>query len=152
MAVNTAGPVEDEVLVGSWFILELPKVKIESITEISGLALEVDVVEVKHTTKDGKVVVLKRPASAKYGEITVKRQLSADKSMWNWCKEIRNGTKKFRENGSIVLYDIAHKEVGRWNFTNAWPSKWSASDLDVGTGDPMTEELTLTVELLERIK
>ena len=152
MAVNTPGAVEDDILVGSWFILELPKLKIESITEISGLALEIDVVEVKSASKDGKTIVMKRPASAKFGDITVKRLLTADKSMWNWCKEIRDGTKKFRENGSIVLYDIANKEVGRWNFTNAWPSKWSASDLDVGQGDPMTEELTLTVELLERIK
>jgi phage tail-like protein len=152
MAINTAGAVEDKFLVGSWFTLELPKLTITAITEISGLALEVDVVEVQQQTKGGKLHLMKRPASAKFGDITVKRLLSADKSMWQWCKDIRDGKNGYRSDGSIVLFDISNKEAGRWNFTNAWPSKWSASDLDVGQGDPMTEELTLTVELLERVK
>ena len=51
-----------------------------------------------------------------------------------------------------MLYDISGTEIGRWTFTNAWPSKWSASDLDVGSDDLMTEEVTLAVELLEREK
>lgn len=145
-----AGPKEDKLLVGSWFILELPKVNIAGITEAAGLSMEVNVVEVVQVLKDGATIAKKRPGSPKYETITVKRQLTDDKSMWKWVKEIRDG-KLERADGSLVMYDIANKEVGRWNFSNAWPSKWSASDLDVGTDDAMTEELTLTVELLQRI-
>ena len=49
-----------------------------------------------------------------------------------------------------MLHDISGAENGRWTFENAWPSKWSASDLDVGTDDLMVEEVTLQVELLKR--
>jgi phage tail-like protein len=43
-------------------------------------------------------------------------------------------------------------ETGRWTFTNAWPSKWSASDLDVGSDDVMSEEVTLQIEHIQRDK
>ena len=50
------------------------------------------------------------------------------------------------------MFDMAGTELGRWTFTNVWPSKWSASDLDVGSDDLMTEEITLAVEELKRDK
>jgi phage tail-like protein len=30
-----------------------------------------------------------------------------------------------RKNGSIVLLDDAGQEKIRWNFVNAWPTKWT---------------------------
>jgi phage tail-like protein len=78
--------------------------------------------------------------------------MSKDKSLFQWAKDIRDGKDDFRADGAIVLLNIGRKEVGRWTFLNAWPSKWSASDLDVGTDDPMIEEVTLTIEHLERVK
>jgi len=67
-------------------------------------------------------------------------------------KDIRDGKKDYRADGAIALYDITNAEVGRWTFVNAWPSKWSASDLDVASDDPIMEEVTLTIELLTRDK
>ena len=52
----------------------------------------------------------------------------------------------------MVMYDMSGKELGRWTFANAWPSKWSASDLDVGSDDLMTEEVTLAIEEIKREK
>ena len=78
--------------------------------------------------------------------------MSKDQGFWKWAKGIRDGEPKFRTNGAVMLYDIAGKMIGNWKFTNAWPSKWSASDLDVGTDDLMQEEVTLQVEMLERDK
>jgi phage tail-like protein len=148
----TAGPKEDDLLVGSWFTLELKKATITGISEVSGLAVEMDVVEITQTLPGGITETKKRPGAAKYGEITLKRPLSADKSLWQWAKDIRDGKKDYRADGAVVLYDISNAEVGRWTFTNAWPSKWSASDLDVGSDDPMMEEVTLVIELLVRDK
>lgn len=151
MAILTAGDKVDKFLVGSWFAIELPKAKIEGITEVSGLAVEVNVVEVTQVFGAADTNTKKRPGAAKYGEITVKRPLTPDKSLWKWAKDIRDGKNDYRADGSIVLFDITNKEVGRWNFLNAWPSKWSASDLDVGTDDAMIEEVTLQIEHIERI-
>ena len=57
-----------------------------------------------------------------------------------------------RKSGSIVVYDLAGEEIDRWNFENAWPSKWSASDLDSGSDAVVIEEVTLAVEHMERKK
>lgn len=146
----TAGAKEDNLLVGSWFSIELKKATIEGITEISGLAVEVDVVDFTQVMVGGVTVTKKRPGAAKYSEVGIKRPLTADKSLWTWALGIRDGKKDYRADGAIVLYDISNKEVGRWSFVNAWPSKWSASDLDVGSDDPIMEDVTLVIELLTR--
>lgn len=152
MPASLPGDVKDKFLVGSWFSIELKKATITGITDIGGLAIEVDVVDYTQNMANGSMVSKKRPGAAKYSEISVKRPLSAEKSLWTWAKDIRDGKNDFRADGAIVLYDITNTEVGRWSFNNAWPSKWSASDLDVGSNDPMTEEVTLVIEFLKRDK
>ena len=118
--------------------------------DVSGLANEAEVVEYHDAAND--TASKKRPGSTKYGEITLKRGLSEDKSFWDWAKSIRDGSLDFRTNGAVVVYDMSSStETGRWSFTNAWPSKWSASDLDVGSDDITMEEVTLQVEQLERV-
>jgi phage tail-like protein len=148
MPVTSPGPVQDVEYIGSWFNLELDN-GIEGFwKDIGGLGIEVEVIEITDSTKD--TVTRKRPGTTKYQELSLKRTLSPDKKMWEWAKSIRDGKKDFRTKGAVVLYDIAGTEIGRWTFENCWPSKWSASDLDVGTDDPMQEEVTLQVELLKR--
>ncbi len=56
-----------------------------------------------------------------------------------------------RKNGSIVMFDPAGDESGRWNFENAWISEWTASDLDSGGDDIVVETVTITHEFLERV-
>lgn len=150
MPVTSPGPVKDLEYIGSWFSVELDNGVSGFFTDVSGLAIEVGVIEKTDAMKD--TVTRKRPGTTKYGDITLKRTLSADKAFWNWAKSIRDGKPDFRTKGAVVLYDIAGTEIGRWTFENAWPSKWSASDLDVGTDDPMTEEVTVTIEFLKREK
>ena len=104
------------------------------------------------TPAKGDTRTRKRPGTTKYQDITLKRTLSPDKKFWNWAKSIRDGTLEYRTNGSLVISDMSGKELSRWTFNNVWPSKWSASDLDVGCDDLMTEEVTLAVEELIRNK
>jgi phage tail-like protein len=152
MPVTVPGEKTDVELVSSWFYVELDNGISGSFTEASGLSFEMEVVEQEDVDASGNPRTRKRPGTAKYQDIVVKRTLGPDKSFWNWAKKIRDGVADFRTNGAIVLYDIGGTELGRWTFTNAWPSKWSASDLDVGTDDLMTEEVTLAIESLERVK
>ena len=150
MPVTSPGPLQDAEYVGSWFSVELDNGIQGFFTDVGGLAIEIGVVEKTDTMKD--TTTRKRPGTTNYQDISLKRTLSADKAFWNWIKSIRDGKKEYRTKGAVVLYDIAGTEIGRWTFENAWPSKWSASDLDVGTDDLMTEEVTLTIELLKREK
>ncbi len=150
MPVTTPGPLKDAEYIGSWFSVELDNGVSGFFTEVGGLALEVGVVEITDAMKD--TATRKRPGTTTYQDLSLKRTLSPDKAFWNWAKSIRDGKTEFRTKGAVVLYDIAGTEIGRWTFENAWPSKWSASDLDVGTDDLMTEEVTITIEFLKREK
>jgi phage tail-like protein len=152
MPVTTPGDVKDVELVGSWFSVTLDNGIEGFFTDASGLSYEIEVVEKNDTDRTGNVRTRKRPGTTKYQDIVLKRTLGPDKAFWNWAKEIRDGSVDYRTNGSIVIYDMGGTELSRWNFTNAWPSKWSASDLDVGSDDVMTEEVTLAVEELVRVK
>jgi phage tail-like protein len=152
MPVSTPGEVKDVEMIGSWFIVQLDNGIDGAFTDVSGLGFEMEVVEKTDTTLKGDTRTRKRPGTTKYQAITLKRTLSADKKFWEWAKKIRNGNLDYRTNGSISITDMAGTELSRWTFTNVWPSKWSASDLDVGSDDLMTEEVTLAVEALERTK
>jgi phage tail-like protein len=148
MAPKLPGALQDVEYVSSWFGVELDNGITGFFKEISGLAIEVNVVEITDSSIDTQT--RKRPGTTKYTDITLKRTLSPDKKFWDWAMSIRDGNKDYRTKGAIVLYDIALTEIGRWTFENAWPSKWSASDLDVGSDDPITEEVVLSVEFLKR--
>lgn len=153
MAVTSPGLVQDAELIGSWFdvTIDLKPQKLSGMfSDVSGLGVEINVVEFTTTGPKGDTVIRKRPGTTKYSELSLKRTLSPDKSFWEWFKSIRDGKKDFRANGAIMMFDISGTVIGNWKFENAWPSKWSASDLSVDTDDPMQEEITLQVEMLTR--
>jgi len=150
MPTTSPGELTDIELVGSWFSVELDNGISGYFSEVGGLAVDVEVIEFTDTAVD--TVTRKRPGTTKYNEVTLKRTLSPDKTFWEWVKKIRDGDMAYRTDGAVVVFDMSGKEIGRWTMTNVWPSKWSASDLDVGSDDLMQEDVTLQVEMLERVK
>ena len=57
--------------VGHSFGLEVDGVVIKQISEVSGLKMEQDVIELKQNTSDGKYVIKKLPGRPKAGELTL---------------------------------------------------------------------------------
>jgi phage tail-like protein len=142
-------PERDAEYLGSSFALELDGVTIAMFTGCSGLSITTEVVELKTTTPDGKLVIQKRPGRTSYDDIVLKRAISADKALTDWHKTVQDGSPQ-RKNGSIVIYSETFTEIGRWNFENGWPSKWSGGDMSADSDDLMIEELTISHELLAR--
>ena len=52
----------------------------------------------------------------------------------------------------IVLYDQSDKEIARWNFEAAWPSKITGPSLNANGNDIAVEELVICHEGLKREK
>lgn len=121
-------------------------------TDVSGLAIEVGVVDQAVSGPKGDTIIKKVMGTTTYGDITLKRNLSADKTFYTWAHQVAKGGMGFRKDGSIVVFMSDGTEAGRWTFTMAFPKKWSVSDLDVGSDDPMVEEVTLAIESLQRVK
>jgi phage tail-like protein len=134
--------------VGRSFSLEIDGVQIAGIAEVSGLALEQEVREIKETAADGTMIIRKLPGRPSAGEVTLIRALTADQSFENWVKTLRSDPTTARKTGSINVFNAAGARLRRYRLVNAWPKS-----LEIGTkaGDTsvLTEKLTLLCERLE---
>ena len=136
--------------VGHSFGLEFDGVVIKAITEVSGLKMEQDVIELKENGPDGKYSVKKLPGRWKAGECTLTRGLTEDNSFEKWIKDSQFGKMgDVRKGGSVIVFDFEGTEMKRYNFTNAWPKSLEIGTLKAGDTSVLTEKLVLTYERLE---
>ena len=136
--------------VGHSFGLEFDGVQIKSITEISGLKMEQDVIELKENGPDGKYVIKKLPGRWKTPDVTLTRPLSQDNSFDQWIKDSQFGKMgDVRKGGAIIVYDYEGTAIKRYKLTNAWPKSLEIGALKAGDTSVLTEKLTITCERLE---
>lgn len=136
--------------VGHSFGLEFDGVTIKSITEVSGLKLEQDVVEYKHNTPDGKFAIKKLPGRPKAGEVTLTRGLTGDNSFEKWAQSAQFGKMKdARKGGAVIVFDYEGKSIKRYKLTNAWPKSLEIGTLKAGDTSVLTEKLAITYEQIE---
>ena len=127
------------------------KIEIEGVTtgafrNVEGLDSETEIVEYQ----DGDDLILrKRPGRTKYSNVTLKRGYINNTELWEWCKAVIEG-KVTRKSGSIILCADDGTEIMRYNFFEAWPTKWKGFSLDGKGTDVNVEEMELAVEKLER--
>ncbi|RDI17183.1 phage tail-like protein [Rhodococcus sp. AG1013] len=137
--------------VGHSFGLEFDGIQIKSITEVTGLKMEQDVIEYKsNSAADGKYLVKKLPGRWKAGEVTLTRPLTEDNSFDKWVKDSQLGKMgDVRKGGAIVVYDYEGSAVKRYKVTNAWPKSLEVNSLKAGDTSVLTEKLVLTYERCE---
>ena len=130
------------------FLLEIDGIARAGFSEVSGLTTETNVVEYREGA-DRASSFRKLPGLTKFSNITLKRGITQDRSLWDWRKTVMDGATR-RADGSIILLDESRKEVVRWNFRNAWPCKWEGPTLNAKSSDVAIETLELAHEGFER--
>src|SRR3712207_2394360 len=136
--------------VGHSFGLDIDGVMIKQITEVSGLKMEQDVIELKQNTNDGKYMIKKLPGRPKAGEVTLTRGLTADTSFEKWVKDSRFGKMPdARKGGAIIVFDFEGQPIKRYKLTNAWPKSLEIGSLKAGDTSYLQEKLVLTCEMVE---
>ncbi|MBB5959299.1 phage tail-like protein [Saccharothrix tamanrassetensis] len=136
--------------VGHSFGLEVDGVAIKQISEVSGLKMEQDVIELKQNTNDGKYMIKKLPGRPKAGEVTLTRGLTSDNSFEKWVKDSHFGKMTTaRKGGAIIVYDYEGQPIKRYKLTNAWPKSLEIGTLKAGDTSVLTEKLVITYEQLE---
>jgi phage tail-like protein len=136
--------------VGHSFGLEFDGITIKSITEVTGLKMEQDVVELKQNGPDGKYVIKKLPGRWKAGEVTLTRGLTGDQSFEKWVKDSQFGKMSdARKGGAIIVFDYEGSAIKRYKLTNAWPKSLEIGSLKAGDTSVLTEKLVITYERLE---
>jgi phage tail-like protein len=132
------------------FGLEFDGIQIKSITEVSGLKMEQDVIELKENGPDGKYVIKKLPGRWKVPEINVTRPLTPDSSFDKWIKDSQFGKMKdVRKGGFVIVYDYEGQPIKRYKLTNAWPKSLEIGSLKAGDTSYLSEKLVLTCESIE---
>ncbi|WP_448612536.1 phage tail protein [Modestobacter sp. URMC 112] len=143
-------PEKPDSAVGCSFGLEVQGIAIAAITEVSGLKMEQDVIELKQNGPDGKYVIKKLPGRWKAGECTLTRGLTDDKGFDDWIKDSQFGKMaNSRKSGSIIVFDYEGAEIKRYNLTGAWAKSLEIGSLKAGDTSVLTEKLTVTYERLE---
>ena len=101
---------------------------------------------------DGAVIRTRKTcSSAKLGNLTLKG-ITDSTELSNWRMKILQGKiKDALKNMSLISIDEEEKEVARWNFTGAWPSKYDALDINANGNDIPIEILEIEFELIQRV-
>src|SRR5262249_47902712 len=113
------------------FIVEIDGAQIAAFQEVSGLDGENQAMEYREGA-DAMNTVRKLPGIEKYPNLTLKRGLTGSTALWDWRKEVRDGSTSFPPTRNVVisLQDEQHKAVYKWKLTNAWCCKLSGPSLN----------------------
>lgn len=129
------------------FRVEIDGIDRGGFREMSGLDTAQDPVEYREGTDP--LTQRKLFGLVKYSNISLKWGITDDAQLWEWRKEVMDGTIT-RKNVSVVLMDDVGEEKIRWNIFNAWPTKWTAPGLNATSNDVAVETLELAHERVEK--
>jgi phage tail-like protein len=129
------------------FLVEIDGITRAGFSECAGLEVGTDPIDYREGSEGH--TVRKLPGLARYANISLKRGVTDDVELWQWCKKAIDGTIE-RKNGSIILLDDAGTEKLRWNFREGWPTKWTGPSLDASANEVAIETLDIAHEGLEK--
>jgi len=139
-------------LVGFHFKLDVSGKVTGFFTEVSGIGSETEVIEHKVVNESAIDFVQKIPGRLKWGDITLKRGITAQMDAWQWRAMVEKGDiQGARANATITAFDQSYNPVAVWEITNAWPSKISGPSLQSDSNAFTVEEMTLCHEGINRI-
>ena len=129
------------------FLVEIEGIVQAGFSEVSGFGSEVEVVEYREGGDTS--TVRKLPGKTTFRDITLKWGITDSRELYDWHRAAVNGQVE-RKHGSILLLDDLGQEKVRWNFFDAWPSKWEGASLNATGKEVAIDALTVSCERMER--
>lgn len=130
------------------FLVEIDGIVQAGFSDCSGLGSSTDPIEYREGGDN--TTVRKLPGLTKYTNISLKRGLSDSRELYDWYRQVVTG-RTDRRNGSVIVLDAdGMTEVVRWNFFNAWPTKFEAPAFSAKGNEVAIETFELAHEGLER--
>jgi phage tail-like protein len=117
-------------------------------TEVSGLQGEIEIFKYREGGINNQVHML--PGAATVGNLTLKRGIVKGNDFFLWFKEILGGSIK-RQNITIRMHGPGGLEnqndpLYSWSLINAFPCKWSTTNLSADATSLVIESLELAHE------
>ncbi|MCB0912489.1 MAG: phage tail protein [Propionibacteriaceae bacterium] len=129
------------------FVLEVDSLTIGRFTEVTGLAVTLQVEEFAEGGNNESV--LKLPGRLAWPNIVLKRGLTDDNALLGWILSCggdglgSGGGTVPRHPATITLFDSMHSPVQRWNLRDAMPVRWTGPQFAAGTAALAMEELEM---------
>lgn len=130
------------------YLVEIEGIVQAGFSECSGFGSDVEVVEYREGGETS--TVRKLPGKTSYPDITLKWGITDSRELYDWHLAAVNGAVE-RKSGSIILQDDLGEEAVRWNFFEAWPSKWAGPSLNATGNAVAVDTLTVSCERVERV-
>jgi len=123
------------------FMVEIDGMLVAGFSEVSGLTVETEVYE--YAEGGVNEYVHRLPARTKHVPLVLKRGISWTDELYNWYLKVIGGDIT-RKNGAIILFTQDLLPIRRWNFYNAYPTKWVGPELNARNSDIAIETIELT--------
>ncbi len=133
------------------FRLEIDGIEQAAFSEVTIGDLSSDPIDYREGD-EARLTVRRLSGLTKYGNVTLKWGVTDSMDLYKWRKSIEDGkTSSNRKNMAVVLIDDEGKEKSRWNFSNAWPTKYDPADLNATANEIAIETLEIAHEKMERV-
>ncbi|WP_293442132.1 phage tail protein [Persephonella sp.] len=134
------------------FILEIDGITQAGFREVTIPDSAQDIVEYREGNEK-TATPRKLPGQVKYGNITLKWGVTNSLELYKWRELVESGKiKDARRNIAIIILDDEGNPAARWEFRDAWPSKYDAPDLNATANEVAIETLEIVHEGMKRVK
>ena len=131
------------------FRVEIDGIAVAGFSEALVGSATTDVIEYREGTDP--MLVRKLPGLSKFSNIKLKCGLTSSLELANWCKAVRNGQAQTRRKVAIIVIGETGSDEARFIVSEAWPTKYEASDLNGKGNEVLIETLELANEGIERV-
>jgi len=128
------------------FVVEIDGIVAAGFSEVSMPAASADVIEYREGGNPS--VVRKLPGRIHFGNLMLRRGITASDELYNWWKTVLDG-QTIRRNMAVILMDEARNPVKRWVFREAWPARYQPSGLDARGREVALETVEIVFEGME---
>ena len=108
---------------------------------VSGLSIEYDTESFKEGGENR--FEHKLPVRTKYADLSLKRGMLTDSKVIEWCLKAFENREFQPAQINVLLLNENHQPIKRWEVIDAWPKKWSVSDLNALENGVVIETLDL---------
>ena len=115
-------------------------------TEVAGLTATVGMI--KYRAGADLLWFTKLRGITEHDDLTLKYGTTGSVLFWNWILLAMEGRLE-PVNGNVKLLDESRQPVMRWNFTDAWPTKYTGPSFNAANNEFAVEEVQIAYQTLE---
>lgn len=116
--------------------------------EVSGLSVQLTTEDLKEGGENR--FTHKLPAKASHNNLILKRGLLKNSKLIDWCIDAIENFNFKPHDMLVTLLNENHEPLLSWSIINAWPVKWSISDLNATSNAIVVETIELNYNYFRR--